>query len=557
MASLREIPGQLKNLWTQLSTGKKISFILIFLLMTAIFSFLVWWAGRAEYKTLYADLAVEDANAVVSHLKENRIPYKLDRDGTSISVPDKNYYEAKMSLANAGLPSGGVVGYELFDRKGLGLTDAQLKIAKLRALQGELARTIKELSPVEACRVHLALPEETLFIEDKKQATASVVLTLAANAKLTDEQISGIVFLVSSSVEGLDSNNVTIIDQKGHVLSKPKDDAMGGAGDLEDKTRKLEKQTEQNIETLLARSVGPEKVAARVHVVLDRENVQKVEERYNPDEQVVRSQQTVVADNTASETNTSSFPGAESNVPETNYAEGAQNQSKSNKKQETVNYEISRTTSTISQAGGAIKKLSVAVLIDGTYKEVEGEGKKKMEFVPRSEEEMATFTEIVKKVVGYNEQRGDQIEVANIPFVTEEAGALESPYEKMDYIIRFVNYGLAVLGVVLFLLFIVRPLLRWLTTEPSLESQLGMPAELLAGATVGEIEARLAGRLGPGVAAEEAVPAEEAGPKEITMAERMGRLNRQKADLLETASRDSEAVTLMIRRWIKEGERNA
>jgi flagellar M-ring protein FliF len=451
-----------------------------------------------------------------------------------------------------------MIGFELFDRKNLGLTDEQLKIAKQRALQGELARTIKQLGGVEACRVHLALPDPSLFVEDKKEATASVVLKLAANARLNDEQVNGIVYLVSSSVEGLQPSHVTVIDQKGHVLSKTKDDATGGAGDLEDRSRKLEQQLEHRIETLLARSVGPEKVAARVNVLLDREQVQKVEERFNPDEQVIRSQQTSFADTSSNEASGAGVPGAETNVPEGGVTEGQQNASKSTKKQETLNYEISRTTSTVTQAGGSLKKLSVAVLIDGTYKEVEEEGKKKKAYEPRSKEEMATITEIVKKVVGYNEQRGDQIEVANIPFITEAAEMEETRADRMDLYLRFINYGLAVIGVVLFLLFVVRPLVRWLTSEPSLETQLGLPPGMVAGATVGELEARLAGRLPPGerAALEEGVAAGE-GPREESLADKMSKLNKQKKDLVETAARDSEAVTLMIRRWLKEGERNA
>jgi flagellar M-ring protein FliF len=198
------------------------------------------------------------------------------------------------------------------------------------------------------------------------------------------------------------------------------------------------------------------------------------------------------------------------------------------------------------------------VLIDGTYKEVEEEGKKKKAYEPRSKEEMATITEIVKKVVGYNEQRGDQIEVANIPFITEAAEMEETRADRMDLYLRFINYGLAVIGVVLFLLFVVRPLVRWLTSEPSLETQLGLPPGMVAGATVGELEARLAGRLPPGerAALEEGVAAGE-GPREESLADKMSKLNKQKKDLVETAARDSEAVTLMIRRWLKEGERNA
>lgn len=553
MASLRESFGQFRDQWLSLATGKKISFVLIFFLMVVGFTALVYWAGQPEYKLLYGDLTVEDANAITTHLEESRIGYKLSRGGTSISVPDKDFYEARMSLANAGLPSGGSVGYELFDRKGFGLTDAQLKVASLRALQGELARTIRQLEPVESVRVHLALPKDSLFVEDKKEATASIVVKLVANAKLSEEQVDGVVFLVSSSVEGLDPASVTVIDHKGHVLSKRQDKSMGGAGDLQERARKIERLMEQRIESLLARSVGPEKVAARINVALDGTQIQKVEEIYDPDSQVARSRQLVESESTANEKSSSAFPGAGASLPEDDFTEGSQNSTQGTKKQEITNYEINRTTSTITQAGGAIQKLSVAVLIDGTYKEVEEEGKKVKQYVPRTDEEMGTFEDVVKKIIGFSDKRGDQIEVANIQFVSEEVGFDESPAERMDFIIRMLQYGFSVLGAILFILFVVRPLIRWLTTEPSLERQLGVAPELLAGATVGEWEARLAGQLGaaPSERPEEGQLGEEAGE---SLADRMGRLAKQKANLLETASKDREAVTLMVRRWLKEGE---
>ncbi len=552
MASLRESMGQMRSLWLEMATGKKISFILIFGVMAFAFASLVYWASLPEYKLLYQDLTIEDANSITNHLEEKRINFELSRGGTAIAVSEKDFYEARMSLANAGLPSGGAVGFELFDRKGLGLTEAQMKISSLRATQGELARTIKQLDPVEHVRVHLAMPKESLFVEDKKEATASIVLKLTANAKLSDDQVDGIVFLVASAIEGLEPGNVTVIDHKGRVLSKRTDASLGGAGDIEQRAHKMERQFEHRIETLLARSVGPEKVAARVNVLLDRQQIQLVEEKYDPDSAVVRSQQKVSSGAKSTESQTSAFPGAESNLPEDQYAEGSKNLTENTKTQEIVNYEINRTTSTVTKAVGAIQKLSIAVLIDGTYKEVEKEGKTEKEYAPRSEEEMATFSALVKKIVGFNETRGDQMEIANIQFVAEDMVFEEAPMERLDFIIRIVQYVFAVLGALLFLFFVVRPLIRWLTSEPSLERQLGMPTEMLEGATVGELEARYPGQLKSPAAAEAA----REGEQVESLAERMGRLEQHKADLLETAARDKEAVTLMVRRWLKEGNTN-
>ena len=552
MASLAQGFSQFKAMYAQLSLGKKVSFVLIFIALAATFAALVWWSGQPEYRILYTDLSAEDMNGVVTHLKDNKIKYQLGQGGTSVSVPAQDYYDVKMFMAKAGLPTGGGVGFELFDQKQLGVTDFQMKVAYLRALQGELIRTIQQISAVEACRVHLALPEETLFVQDKREATASIVVKLKANARLAEDQIQGIVFLVSSSVPGLAPQNVTVIDDKGKVLSKRTDEAAGGGGSGADDARKLSNELEQRIVGLLARSVGPEKVAAKVSVTLDNTHLEKVEEHYNPDEQVVRSEQINSDENTGSETTSAGYPGAESNLPE-NAAptEGRQQQNSGKKRQETINYEIGRVTSTIKQPGGEIKKLSIAVLIDGTYKEgKKADGSAGTEFVPRTEEEMKTYTELIKNAVGFNKDRGDQIEVANIPFVTEGLGG-DMKADKTQFYLQIMNYVLAGLGALAFLFFVVRPLVRWLTSEPSLEAQLGLGPGMLRGAKVGELEATLGGKpaLGPGSAAGEAVS--------ISLEDKMKKLNEQRNNILETATRDREAVTLMVRRWLKEDEGGA
>lgn len=547
MASFAQAFRQLREMYAQLSLGKKISFFLIFTLLFASFMGLVWWAGQPEFRILYTDLTADDANAVVTHLKENKISYQLSQGGTAISVPADGYYDARMSLANAGLPSGGSIGFELFDRKGLGLSNFQMKVAYLRALQGELSRTIQQLSTVDAVRVHLVMPDKALFEEDQKDTTASVVLKLAANARLNEDQVQGIVFLISSSVEGLKPGNVTIINSKGSVLSKRTDQASGA--DIADKARKMERELEQRIVSLLARSVGPEKVAAKITVLLDNQQVQKVIEEYDPEAQVVRSEEIVTSENQDSDNTTSAFPGAESNLPESSYQEGRNQQSKGQKRQETINYEISRTTSTIMQTAGAIVGLSIAVLIDGTYQEeTDEEGTKTKKYIPRGDEEMAAFTDLIKKAVGFNKDRGDQIKVANIAFATEGVGEEESLIsDRTGFYIRIMNYVLAVLGLLLFIVFVLRPMVRWLTSEASIEKQLGMSTALLQGATVGELEAQLGASAGERMIGRETGEETKEGLKD-----KMGKLEQQRANLLDTASRDPQAVTLMVKRWLKE-----
>lgn len=555
MAGSNQVFSQLQRLYSGLSTGRKVSFVIFLVLGVAVVAGLVTFAKQPEFRVLYSDLAAEDVSAIVDELKSKKILYRIGDGGDSIAVPAQDYYEIKMSLATAGLPRGSSLGFEIFDRKSTGMTEFQQQIAFMRAMQGELERSISQISAVEKCRVHLALPKETLFKEDRRDATASVVLELKNNAKLAEDEIEGITFLVAGSVDGLEPEFVTIMDSRGRILSKRKSDDMAGPVNsaMIDYQRKLETTLEQRIVELLGRVVGGDKVAAKVSAFLDFRQITKVEEKYDPDTQVARSEQMVEEKSQGKEQSSSGAPGVDANLPEGAGAAGGQsNTNQNDRKQETINYEISKITSQISEPVGEIKRLSVAVMVDGTYGASEDgeavEGAEKT-YQPRTEAEMEKLTGLVKTAIGFTETRGDQLVVENIQFspIFESAPPPAAGMDR-DLIGMIVNY---VLYGVLFLLvaYMGVRMLRFLTTEPTYERMGEMTGLLPVG--VDEFEARLAaGPTGPRMlgAAESDVSEAPVNEEE----QRRRKMEESRRNMLENVSKDPKAVALMVRRWLKE-----
>lgn len=546
MASIQQMFSQLGAMYGQLSLGRKVSFVLFLLIGIGAFSTLIMVAKQPDFRVLLTDLTVEDANTVISNLKENRVPYKLTNGGTTVMVPSANYYDVKMQLAGEGLPQGGMNGFELFDKKSLGMTDFQQSVNYQRALQGELARTIKQLGPVENCRVHLALPKESLFKEDQRRPTASVVVQLNKNARLNEEQIDAVVFLISGSVEGLDPSNVTVIDSKGRVLSKKEREDMAGPvnGAMLDYKRKVENNLEHSIVSLLAKSVGVDKISARVSADIDFRQVTKTEERYDPESQVARSEQSVTEKNDESQSANSGAPGTDANMPdEPTGGQGENSSSTAEKHTETINYEITRVVSQISEPVGEIKKLSIAVMVDGTYKKGD-DGQ--LAYVTRTDEEMNKFALLVKKSIGFSAERGDQLEVVNIPFSADESFQTADLIGdgKREMIFTIVNYSLIGLGLILFFLFALRPLINWLTAEPSYNTAAELAGMLPSG--IGALENRLLG----GAAAPKALP--EADETTLAQQNKMQQLHQRRKSLMESAERDKKAIAAMLKKWLSE-----
>lgn len=458
------------------------------------------WTQQPDMQVLFANLAVDDASGIIDKLKDAKVPYETTNGGTTILVPNAQVHDLRLEMAGQGLPHGGGVGYEIFDRTTMGMSDFVQKLNYRRALQGELARTITQMPEVERARVHLAIPERRLFATEQDRARASVVVSLRASQTLTKAQIQGVVHLVSSSVEGLQARDVTVVDGHGNLLSNTStDESAGLSGTQMEYQRTLEKDIETRIQTMLERIVGVNKAVVRVSSVLDFRKIETTEERYDPNGQVVRSEQRGQERSSGVNGTSGGVPGVESNVPGGTEAEGGQTSSNNNQtKNETVNYEISRTVSRIVEPTGTIKKLSVAVLVDGTYeagKAGEATSDQPKKYVARSEEEMKRIEDIVKKAMGYSTERQDQVEVVSIQFglgSEEPVGtAVEATPDGTKAWMPYVRY--AVGGVLFFLILfmVVKPLMTMLV-ESAPATAVGQTPSLPA--SVGQVEAAISGK---------------------------------------------------------------
>ncbi len=365
------------------------SIVLIVLLVSVL--------NRPSYGTLFSNVNPEDASKIVERLKEQNIPYVLEDGGKAIQVPKQQIYDLRLTFAGEGLPHSSVIGYEIFDRTNLGVSDFVQKINYRRALEGELARTILQIDEVEGARVHIVVPQKALFKEDEKPATASVVLKLKSSRPLSRQTIQGIQHLISSSVEGLETNNVSIIDARGSLLSEgAKPNSLTALTSTQyELQQKVDNYLSQKAQTLMDGVLGAGNAIVQVNAELDFRQVERNLEQYDPDNTVVRSEQTteertVMSDSVAPSTRTTSL----------------------------TNYEVNKTMEHIVESVGAIKRLSIATMVNGSQKTAERDGQTVSDYVPRTQEEMTQLGDIVKRAVGFSQQRGDEISVVNMQFGT-------------------------------------------------------------------------------------------------------------------------------------------
>lgn len=460
--------NRIREYFRTLPATQRISYIGGVLIFFGALGFLVYAANRPDYTVLYSNLAQSDMGEIAQALKAKKIEYRISEG--SIEVPRGQLYETRLALAADGIPRGAGAGFEIFDQQKLGSTEFVQKINYQRALQGELARTINGIDEVQESRVHLVLPEDSLFKEDNKPPSAAVVLKLRSGARIDQKKLQGLVHLVAATVRGLQEDRITVMSTDGQVLFKKNspDETLQLSNTQIERKERMEEDMRQKVQSMLEQVVGPSRVLARVSLDIDLNQVQIAEETYNPDSAVVRSQQR------STETSEGREPGGKGN-PDTPInlegkllqnapsEEGGAKGKQFNRQREVVNYEINKTSKQIVQMPGGIRKISAAVIVDGRYEMKAGEdGKQKQAYVPRSSEEMKSIEELVKKAVGYNEMRGDQITVSNIPFVSNVAGSemvqagnrwvqMLKTYQKV-----LMNIGLALV----ILLFVVRPFMR-------------------------------------------------------------------------------------------------
>ncbi|HLJ20968.1 MAG TPA: flagellar basal-body MS-ring/collar protein FliF [Stellaceae bacterium] len=435
--------------------------------MVAFFVFLTTRIATPAMSLLYADLDLKDSAQIVQKLDAMSVPYQLRGDGAQILVPGDQVARIRMTMAEQGLPRGGSVGYELFDKAdSFGSSTAAQNVNQVRALEGELERTITGLGPVQSARVHLVLPRRDLFARDAQEASASIVVKLRGAERLSKGQVAAIQQVVASAVATLKPSRVSVVDGAGTLLARGDgQDANSATGiGAEQFQTDYETRVARSVEDMLERSLGAGKARVDVHADIDFDRITTSSESFDPDGQVVRSTQTVTQNDDSTNGNdqpvtvTNNLPNQQAAAPANSAA-----RTKNARNEETVNYEISKTTRSQVREAGEVKRLSVAVLVDGTYT-AKPDGTK--DYAPRSPEELKQITTLVRSAIGYDEKRGDSVEVVNLRFAQPEepaATAAVAPsgllgFEKADLIRIGETATLAVVALLVILL-VVRPLM--------------------------------------------------------------------------------------------------
>ncbi len=443
---LLNIQTNFQKYWQKLSGAQKATVVILAILILASLVAVTFWATRPQYSVLFSNLTAQDASAVVNKLKEMKVPYELTRRGNTIMVPSDKVYDLRISLAGQGIPQGGGVGFEIFDKSFFGMTEFTQKLNFQRALQGELERTIRQIAGVEGVRVHLVIPKEELFVEEKKEPSASILLKLAPGTKLSKQQIRAIANLVKTSVEGLKEENISIIDTRGEILSDVLEDEFASVGTVADMfqvKKKIEHDLQNEIRSLLEKIVGIGKVAVKANVELNLTREETTKEEYTPvvdKKGIVRSEQRKVEFFKGSGGSTGGVPGVESNtssVPGYVSPAGGGSSSDYTKEDTVTNYEINKKLSHLLSMPGEIKRISISVLLDGDF----------------PQDVLDTIKQLVASGIGIDEGRGDEVVVESFKF--DKSYLKEEEKEaKMRQKIEFRNM-LIKAGVIVFISLIV------------------------------------------------------------------------------------------------------
>lgn len=448
----------------------------ILLALLTFFIFISLRVSTPDYSLLYNDLSSTDLSAIAAKLEEQQISYQISEDGSRVTVQDTEVGRARMLLAEAGLPNGGSMGYELFDNQsGFGTTNEIVNMNKVRALEGELARTISALDPVRSARVHLVLPERQLFSRESRTASASVALGMRPGAQLNNDQIMAIQSLVASAVPELKPEKVSLIDQSGKLLARGDEGSQNTASIKADEMRlKYEQRLSRNIEDIVGRTVGYGNVRANVTADLNFDRISTNEELYDPESQVARSLQSIEENNIERDANENNV-SVENNLPAVGndlFFDDAPSL-ESNRLEETTNFEISKTTRSMIRETGEVRRLSVAVLVDGTYT-TNAEGERVYE--ERSEAQMDKIAALVSSAIGYDAARGDTIEVVNMQFAEIEVS--DTPYDNTLFgfdknkLLDAAEILTVAIMIILVILLVIQPMVgRLLATEGRKEEE--------------------------------------------------------------------------------------
>ncbi len=504
MADVRETAKQLQERFNALPLTYKVLAVGVPAVLLAVLITAVIYATKTDYAVLYSGLNPEDMNAILTELDQEGVSYKVGRDGRTILVPEDKVRDLRLKLAAKGVPSKGVIGYELFDRGSIGLSEFQQRVNFKRAIEGELVRTILRFKNIEDARVHIALPERSIFLRDEKEPSASVFIKLKPGADRTPEQVKAIRNLVAASVENLKPERVVVIDDKGRNLTALIDDEGTTHEALTSRQLKIKKELERDLErkvqTALEEALGYGNVKVRVSVELDFSKVQKREEIYDPDMTAVVSEQKKKEKTTG--VGVGGVPGTAANIPPGTGAVAGQGATITERKETITNYEVSKKEIVSVDPTLKIKRLSVGVMVNSELKDVNPEDIKK----------------IVVASVGLNPQRGDTISVVAVPFKRPPIAEVpEVPTWKKILIPAVVGFVLALL-----IIFALLRLLRRRAEEEVVVAAEGAPAEEL-----------------PTIAGAEAV---REAAKELEVVK----------TITEIARKEPKKVAALIKMWLRE-----
>ncbi|MDR4505507.1 MAG: flagellar M-ring protein FliF [Candidatus Scalindua sp.] len=519
---MNQLLEQVSSIWKGTSFVQRLTFFALFMGFISGFLGVVYWVRKPEFQLLYANLDQMEAGEIIEDLKEKNIPYEIRNRGGSIFVPSNMVYELRMNLAKNGMPKGDV-GFELFEQMKFGLSDMAQKVNYRRALQGELTKTISNLEWVEWARVQIVIPEPSLFIEEEKPSTASVIIKAKKNQRLRSEQISGITHLVSSSVEGLNPEKVIITDSLGNLLSKIEDSTVSGMITNQlDLKKKIEDYHMSKALSVVEKMTGEGKSIVKISADLDFKHVDEKQIEYDQDRKVPISQ-----------TITTQL----SEIPQMmNVDKGDQQlkNSKETEEKETTQYALSKTERAVSDHVVKIKRLTVAVLVDGTYEEVKTEdGVVKRNFIKRSDEELGQISAIVKQSIGIDEKppRNDSFEIQCVQFKGDAPLFIDETLiekeNKRVFIVEIVKNSSLVIAVLAFLLFALKSLKKLLSNKSPYATY--SPHELPGG--------------------EQEFSLEEAGRKKLK--EKRIQL---RDGIIRSAKEDPRTTSNLVRKWMKEDE---
>jgi flagellar M-ring protein FliF len=459
---------QFREFFKSLGPTKRVSMIASIAIVAVTLVVLTVSISGKDYQVLLTGVPSEQLSLIVEKLNQKNVPFQLRDDGKTITVPKDLLHSTQMTLmSEVGSTRLGSVGFEIFEKQDFSANSYQQKVNYQRALQGELMRSVNTLSSVKQSKILLAIPAKKNFLEETTPPTASVVVELYPGKTLAQDQIRGIRYLVASAVEGLDPEKVTVVDDRGKMLSRNTDGTTGGSSDLLELKAKVESDLEERIEAILGKVVGQGKIIARVDATLNNKVTQSVEESVDPDRTAIRSQQSDEESLDGSRTNPSGVPGSRANIPGAQDANQVGFKQDVKKESKSVNFEVPKSVKNIKEAAGSLEKISVAVLVDGFMTNTKKEdGTTESKWTARSTEELVKYETLVKNAVGFNLQRGDSVKIENIQFLSEdftEADKILTSLERKNLLNSLFKWAALICGLILIFFVVIRPFMQWIT----------------------------------------------------------------------------------------------